>query len=346
LKSDQKIFWLKITAALACFLLFVAGYTLLFADNVRDLPGSKTSVLYIHTGYTYDSVITMIKRERVLKNVRSFSLLAEKLQYRSHVRPGRYVIGNKSGNLFIIRKLRSGRQDPVNITFNNVQSKEQLAEKISARLEATTEELLQQFGNRQFLDSLNLTEENFPTIFLANTYEFYWNTSASEFIHRMLKEYSKFWNHERRQKAASLGLSSTDIIILASIIQKESNHYDEYPAIAGVYLNRLNKGMPLQADPTIMYAQHLLGLKKRVYKNDLQIDSPYNTYTHRGLPPGPICLPEMKSIDQTLNAEEHHYLYFCAREDFSGYHAFAETWNQHLENARRYQKALDDRNIR
>ncbi|HRB70071.1 MAG TPA: endolytic transglycosylase MltG, partial [Chitinophagales bacterium] len=263
-----------------------------------------------------------------------------------HIMPGRYVISNNTGNLFLIRKLYSGSQTPVKITFNNIQDKEHFAEKISTQIEATKDELVNEFNNPTLLDSLKLTEENFPTIFLANTYEFYWNTTAKEFVARMLKEYTKFWNDSRREKATELGLSPTEVIILASIIQKESTKYDEYPTIAGVYLNRLKIGMPLQADPTVLFGLKKLGVSRRVLHRDLKINSPYNTYIHKGLPPGPICLPELKSIDETLNAESHKYIYFCAKEDFSGYANFAETWQQHKANARKYQKALDERNIK
>ncbi|MEZ5054908.1 MAG: endolytic transglycosylase MltG [Chitinophagales bacterium] len=202
-----------------------------------------------------------------------------------------------------------------------------------------------EFNNPKLLDSLHLTEENFPTIFLSNTYEFYWNTTAAAFIERMLKEYTKFWNEDRREKANEIGLSPTNVTILASIIQKESSKYDEYPTIAGVYLNRLKIDMPLQADPTVLFALKKLGVSRRVLHGDLKIKSPYNTYINKGLPPGPICLPELKSIDETLNAEKHNYIYFCAKEDFSGYHNFAATWAEHQVNARKYQQALNESNI-
>ena len=275
----------------------------------------------------------------------SFKLVSSKLKYEESIKPGRYLIDNNSGNLQLVRKLRAGAQDPVKITFNNIQNKEQLAKRIAAQIEATETELLTEFNNQQFLDSLQLTEDNFPTIFLANTYEFYWNTSSKQFISRMLKEYNKFWTEKRKAKAQAIGLTPTEVIILASIVQKESTKYDEYPIISGVYLNRLKIGMPLQADPTVLHALKKLGISRRVLHADLKIQSPYNTYINKGLPPGPICLPELKSIDETLNAEEHNYLYFCAREDFSGYSNFAESWEQHLENARKYQKALNERNI-
>ncbi|HRH56544.1 MAG TPA: endolytic transglycosylase MltG [Chitinophagales bacterium] len=327
------------------FLGFILSYKLLFADNINDNPSKKQHIFLIHTGSSYSNVLAALKKQHVIKNMETFKLVAKKLQYDEHIKPGRYLIDNNTGNLFLIRKLRSGNQDPVRITFNNIQNKEQLAERISMQIEATKAELLEEFNNPHFLDSLNLTEDNFPTIFLANTYEFYWNTSAKQFIERMLKEYNKFWTEKRISKAQAIGLSPTDVTILASIIQKESNHYDEYPVIAGVYLNRIKIGMPLQADPTVLYALKKLGISRRVLNADLKIQSPYNTYINKGLPPGPICLPELKSIEETLNAEEHNYLYFCAREDFSGYSNFAETWEQHLENARKYQKVLNERDI-
>ncbi|MDB5227311.1 MAG: aminodeoxychorismate lyase [Bacteroidota bacterium] len=325
--------------------LLLLFYFFLFADNINNDPLSKSRVLYIHTGSNYDSVSSTLKREHILKNRSTFTFLAKTFHYRQHILPGRYLIPNNSGNLYLIRKLRSGRQDPVKITFNNIQNKSELIEKVSSKLEATKEDLLNEFNDQHVLDSLHLTEESFPTIFLANTYEFYWNTSAGQFINRMLKEYDRFWTAARKAKAQSHGLSPAEITILASIIQKESNQYSEYPVIAGVYLNRLKRGMPLQADPTVVFALNEMGQKHRIYKNDLKIQSPYNTYINRGLPPGPICLPELKSIDKTLDAQNHNYMYFCARDDFSGYSVFAATWEQHLENARRYQKALNQHNI-
>lgn len=340
----------KISPFLIFFLLFTFSiltliYFFLFRDNVNNDPASKNRILYIHTGSNYDSVISSLKREHFLKSTSTFTFLAKRFHYGQHILPGRYLIPNNAGNLFILRKLRSGRQDAVKITLNNIQNKGELVEKVSSKLEATPEALLKEFNNRHILDSLHLTEESFPVIFLANTYEFYWNTSARQFINRMLKEYDRFWTAARKQKAQSHGLSPIEITILASIIQKESNHYSEYPVIAGVYLNRINRGMPLQADPTVAFALNELGQKHRIYKNDLKIQSPYNTYINRGLPPGPICLPELKSIDKTLDAQKHNYMYFCAKDDFSGYSVFAATWEQHLENARRYQRALNQHNI-
>jgi UPF0755 protein len=342
----KKIWFFLIFLILTGILTLCLSYKVLFADNILERTDEKNHLLYIKTGSSFEDVLDQLQQGQVLKNTETFKLVAGKTGYAQRVKPGRYSIPASSGNLRLIRKLLSGAQDPVRITFNNIQNKEQLAEKIAEKLETDKNELLRAFNNDRFLDSLNLTEDNFPTIFLANTYEFYWNTSARQFIERMLKEYKKFWTSERVAKAESLSLSPTEVIILASIVQKESNHYDEYSRIAGVYVNRLQRGMALQADPTVMFALKKLGIVRRVYRGDLKVNSPYNTYMHTGLPPGPICLPELKSIDETLDAEEHNYMYFCAKEDFSGYHAFAETWEQHKENAARYQRALNKRNIR
>ena len=341
----KKITYFILILLIIAFFGFIFFFKLLFADNIDNHSSKKEHVFYIHTGDSYSKVLKSLKEQHIIKDMESFKLVSSKLKYEERIKPGRYLIDNNTGNLQLIRKLRAGAQDPVKITFNNIQNKEQLAKRIAAQIEATETELLTEFNNQQFLDSLQLTEDNFPTIFLANTYEFYWNTSSREFISRMLKEYNKFWTEKRKAKAQAIGLTPTEVIILASIVQKESTKYDEYPIISGVYLNRLKIGMPLQADPTVLHALKKLGISRRVLHADLKIQSPYNTYINKGLPPGPICLPELKSIDETLNAEEHNYLYFCAREDFSGYSNFAESWEQHLENARKYQKALNERNI-
>ncbi len=341
----KKITYFILILLIIAFFGFIFFFKLLFADNIDNHSSKKEHVFYIHTGDSYSKVLKSLKEQHIIKDMESFKLVSSKLKYEERIKPGRYLIDNNTGNLQLIRKLRAGAQDPVKITFNNIQNKEQLAKRIAAQIEATETELLTEFNNQQFLDSLQLTEDNFPTIFLANTYEFYWNTSSKQFISRMLKEYNKFWTEKRKAKAQAIGLTPTEVIILASIVQKESTKYDEYPIISGVYLNRLKIGMPLQADPTVLHALKKLGISRRVLHADLKIQSPYNTYINKGLPPGPICLPELKSIDETLNAEEHNYLYFCAREDFSGYSNFAESWEQHLENARKYQKALNERNI-
>ena len=342
----KKLLWIALFCIITGLFIFLYFYKVAFADNVNNSSKQKYQTLLIPTGANFDDVLYILKSNKVLKNSNTFIRVAKALKYDTHVKPGRYLLSNNAGNFTIVRKLRAGAQDPVKIVFNNIQNKEQLAENIAKQIEASKSDLLKEFNNPVLLDSMNLTEDNFPTIFLANTYEFYWNTSAKKFVERMLKEYNKFWTDRRKDKAQELGLSPTEATILASIVQKESNHYDEYPEIAGVYINRLHQNWPLQADPTVMYALNKLGIRRRVYYADLKIQSPYNTYINKGLPPGPICLPERKSIEETLDANDSKYMYFCAKEDFSGYHVFAETLEQHEENAKRYQQALNEKKVK
>jgi len=211
-------------------------------------------------------------------------------------------------------------------------------------LEVSEEQFLALLQDSVYIRSFEFEEETILSLFIPNTYEFWWNTSATGLFDRMHEEYQKFWTEERKQKAAALGLSQKEVSTLASIVQAESQKSDERPRIAGVYINRLRMGMPLQADPTLVFAAGDFNIK-RVTAKQMAIDSPYNTYKYTGLPPGPINLPDLNSLDAVLNAEKHDYLYFCAKADFSGYHSFAVGYNEHLSNARRYQQALNAANI-
>jgi UPF0755 protein len=230
------------------------------------------------------------------------------------------------------------------VTFNTIRSKEELSEKITARLEVRKEQVLALLQDKAYIRKFGFEEETILSMFIPNTYELWWNTSAEGLIDRMHAEYQNFWTEERKQKAESLGLSQQEVSTLASIVQAESQKADERPRIAGVYLNRLRMGMALQADPTLVFAVGDFSLR-RILNSHKAIDSPYNTYKYTGLPPGPINLPDVNSLDAVLNAEKHRYLYFCAKEDFSGYHSFAENYAEHLQNANRYQRALNAANI-
>jgi UPF0755 protein len=247
-------------------------------------------------------------------------------------------------NLQLVRKLRSGQQTPVRVTFNTIRTQEDLAEKISANLEVSKEQFLELLQDSVYIRKFGFEEETIMSVFIPNTYEFWWDTSAEELFERMHKEYQIFWTDARKQKAQDLGLSQQEVSTLASIVQAESQKSDERPKIAGVYLNRLRIGMPLQADPTLVFAAGDFSIKRLTAKQ-MAIDSPYNTYKYAGLPPGPINLPDINSLDAVLNYEKHSYLYFCAKEDFSGYHSFAVGYDEHLSNARRYQRALNAANI-
>lgn len=319
-------------------------YTKIYRPNVsHDLKGK--TYFYIHTGATYEEVLQDLKDQHILIDLASFDWVAGQMKYKTKVYPGRYRIKQGMSNKEIIRMLRSGEQEPVKVVFTNVRTKEQLAGKIAGQIEADSTSLINTFNSDTLLSKYDLTPESALALFIPNTYEFYWNTSASEFVNKMGEEYQKFWTSERKQKAQKAGLNPRQVSILASIVQSESNKSDEKPTIAGVYLNRLKKDCLLEADPTLVFACGDFTIK-RVLNVHKQIDSPYNTYKYKGLPPGPICLPSISSLEAVLNFKPHEYMYFCAKEDLSGYHNFAVTLSQHLENARKFHSELDRRNIK
>ncbi len=297
-------------------------------------------MLKIGSNDTYKTVANRLYDDHVVNDLVSFSFIAKVLGYQDNVKPGLYTVAPKMTNLELIRVLRSGKQSPIRVTFNNVRTKEDLAEKITANMEISEEQFLHLIQDSVYIRKYNFNEETIMSMFVPNTYELWWNTSAEALFDRMYKEYESFWTDERKQKASTMGLNQTEVSTLASIVQAESQKADERPTIAGVYLNRLKLGMPLQADPTLVFALGDFELK-RVLNVHKETDSPYNTYMYAGLPPGPINLPDINSLDAVLNAKDHNYLYFCAKEDFSGYHSFASSLAQHNANARRYQAALN-----
>ncbi len=314
-------------------------YQVFFSPNTlvdRDQP----YMLKIPTNSVFKNVVDKLYEDKVINDALSFGFVAKTLGYQEAVKPGLYKIDPKMNNLQLVRLLRSGAQVPVKITFNNVRTKEDLAEKITANLEVTQEEFLGLLQDSVYIRKFDFEEETIMSMFIPNTYELWWNTSAEGLFDRMYREYQSFWTEERKQKAQRLGLTQKEVSTLASIVQAESQKSDERPKIAGVYLNRMKIGMALQADPTLVYATGDFTLK-RILNIHKEIESPYNTYKYTGLPPGPINLPDINSLNAVLNAEEHQYMYFCAKEDFSGYHAFAVTYNEHINNARRYQAALN-----
>lgn len=243
-------------------------------------------------------------------------------------------------NLQLVTLLRSGMQEPVLVRFQNVKNLQDFAGKIAHQLEADSARLMSLLNDPNYLRQYNITPQTSYILFLPNTYEFYWNTSAEQFMDRMNREKNRFWNGDRVAQADSIGLNIAKVVILASIVEKETAKDSEKPTIAGVYMNRLNKGWPLQADPTVLFAWDDRSIR-RVYLKHAQIDSPYNTYKNLGLPPGPICLPSIASIESVLHYDHHSYMFFCAKEDLSGYHAFATNYSDHQKNARKYQKVLD-----
>lgn len=311
--------------------------------NVRIGNNESISII-IPDGSDFKDVKDILYQRDIIINRHSFEWMAERKNYPNLIKPGHYVIKSQMNNNELVNMLRSGAQSPVKVVFNNIRSKSDLAGNISRQIEADSTALMKCLNDRVFLKTLNTTPEQVLMIFIPNTYEFWWTTDAYDFTSRMYKEFKNFWNAERTQKAEFTRLSIPDIIILASIVEKETQKNDEKPSIAGVYLNRLRKGWPLQADPTIVFATGDFEMK-RVLKIHTQIDSPYNTYLHNGLPPGPICIPSIASVDAVLNYKKHNYMYFCARDDLSGYHSFSRTLAEHNRYARAYQRALNDRKI-
>ncbi len=304
----------------------------------------KDTVITIPTGASYGDVEKMLKEQQVLENYKAFRWVAKKKNYKSSVKPGRYEL-KKGWNINqVVNKLRSGVQDPLDVTFNNVRTFPELAGKVAAYLETDSISLLAEFMSDAVAQKYGFTKETFPAMFIPNTYELYWTTTPSQFIERMKKEYDRFWSAERKNKANTLGINPLEVSILASIVQEETNLNTDKPIIAGVYVNRLKRGMPLQACPTVKFALGDFSIR-RVTTEMTQTDSPYNTYRIAGLPPGLITFPDLSSINAVLNAQNHDYYYFSAKEDFSGHTTFARTLTEHNRNASRYQQALNEKKI-
>ena len=319
------------------------AYRTVMSPNVTT-PEGKEAVIYIPTGSDYEAVKNILSQGNFLANEKSFNWVAQRKDLPNNVHPGRYVLKNGMSNNQLVNMLRGGLQTPVNVTFNNIRDVDQLAGRIAKQIEADSASISQLLHNQEYIGEHGFNNNTIPALFLPDTYQFYWNTNAEGFVTRMLQEYSKFWTDERKEQAKNLGLSPIQVSTLASIVNKETNMSDEMPRVAGVYLNRLKSNWLLQADPTLIFALNDYSIK-RVLNVHKEVESPYNTYKYIGLPPGPICIPSIAAVKAVLNAEQHHYYYFCAKEDFSGYHNFAKTLAEHNRNAAKYQQALNQRGI-
>jgi UPF0755 protein len=296
----------------------------------------------IPSGSNYDDVEKILSP--LIKNISDFEFIAKRRSYPENVKAGRFLIKKGMSAFQLVAAMR--RNVPVKLAFNNQERLENLCERLSSQIEPDTTKLLATFRDSTFLQQNSFTKDNVFAMFLPNTYEVYWNISAEKFRNKMLDEYNRFWTKDRIAKATALNLTPVQVTTVASIVHKESVKKSERPTIAGVYLNRLNQGMPLQADPTVIYALKLRDndfnqVIKRVLYNDLFINSPYNTYKNIGLPPGPIAMPDVDAIDAVLNAEKHDYIYFCASIEKFGYHVFAPTYEQHQLNAKKYANWLN-----
>jgi len=334
----KKIIWaVLIVLVIGGGIFAYTAYRQIFGPGI-DLHGEAKWVLYLDNDATYDDFIDSLQSHDVLKYESTFIRLAEYKGLDENIKPGRYEIIDGMSNNTLVNMVRSGNQSPVQITFTNIRTKEDFVKVIAPKMVFSEEELLATLNNDSIAAKYDLTTENIMVIFIPNTYEMYWNLSPEGFIDRMYDEYEKFWTDDRRAKAEAIDLSPVQVSILASIVGGETNKVDEMPKIAGVYINRLNKGWKLEACPTVIFAMGDFTITRLLNRN-LKYESDYNTYIHEGLPPGPINLPSPDCIDAVLNYEHHNYMFFSAKEDFSGYHNFARTNAEHEANARKYQAA-------
>jgi UPF0755 protein len=308
------------------------------SSNIQD------PFVCIPTGASFEDVVRILKRGGFIRDEVNFRWLAEQMNYKKDkMRPGRFEVKPGWTNHQLIQHLRNGEQAPVNLVLTNERLPEEVAGKAARFIEADSLELLQLFRDNNFLRQYNLTTETLLTVFIPNTYQLFWNTDAKGFMTRMVKEHDMFWSKNNRlEKAKAQGLSTQQVYIMATIVERETNAESEKPTIAGVYLNRLRINMKLQADPTCVFATRDF-TTRRVTEYHTTFDSPYNTYMYKGLPPGPISMASIPSLDAVLNPEKHNYLYFCAKPDDSGTHAFAETFAAHKVNAVRFQAYVKTR---
>jgi len=321
-------------------------YNKIFVPNIVA-PAEGVSI-YIPTGADIDDVFRILDNSEnlLIADIQSLMWIAEQKNYSNHIHAGRYILKNNMTNNELINLLRSGMQTPVRLTINNVRTKQELAGKVARQIEADSVEILDLLNDKAYILKYGFKPQTVISLFIPNTYELYWNTSAEKFFDKMRTEYKRFWTAERKAKAKKMGLSQSEVATLASIVQAEQSlHNDEKSIIAGLFLNRLRKKMLLQSDPTVVFAVGDFSIR-RVLDRDKQIDSPYNTYKYAGLPPGPINLPEISSLKAVLNYKKNNYIYMCAKDDFSGYHYFSRTLQQHGVYARKYRKALNKRGIR
>ena len=340
----NKVIWITIVATFLVVILAMAGW--IYKVYMYDPIGKEKVCIYLTPGLPADSLRTQLSQYIPETTAERVTMLMEYMGYGTpgNERCGYYELSPNLSIYRAARKLVAGSETPIRFTFNNLRTKEQLTERIGETFYMSADTIAALLSDPSVCASYGFDTVTIVAMFIPDTYEFYWNTDATEFIDRMKTEYDIFWNNERLKKAENLDLTPIEVIILASIVDKETLKIEEMPRIAGVYLNRLKRNWALQADPTLVFAVGDFSIT-RVLDVHKKVESPYNTYKYRGLPPGPICIPSISAIDAVLNAENHKYLYFCAKEDLSGYHNFAKTISEHNRNAEKYRKALDNRKI-
>ena len=305
---------------------------------------ANTAYVYIDQDDTMDSIYNKVEKAGQPRAFIGFRWMAQYRHYDRNIHTGRYAIRPGESTYHVLSRLLWGYQEPMNLVVGSVRHLNRLARNVGNQLMTDSTAIARLLADSIYITSLGYDRQTLPALFIPNTYEVYWDMSAEDFLKRMMQEHERFWNKERRSKAQALGMTPVEVATLASIVEEETNNKEEKPIVAGLYINRLQRGMPLQADPTVRFAVGDFG-RQRVTYTDLSLDSPYNTYLHAGLPPGPIRIPTPEGLDAVLDYERHNYLYMCAKEDFSGRHNFASNYADHLRNARRYQQALNKRKI-
>lgn len=339
---------ISITALVLISGLMLYGFVLINQIFSKNTKFNENEVfVYVPTDANYTQVISLLGP--YLDNIDRFKMVAVKMNYPVNVKSGRFLITKGMNSYELVKAMRTNV--PVKLAFNNQERIENLAGRVGSQIEADSISLLNSFKDSIFLKENGFTEENVMAMFIANTYDTYWNTSADKFRDKMIKEYHNFWTTERVAKAKQQGLTPVDATILASIVHKESVKKDERPRIAGVYLNRLRLGMPLQADPTVIFAikkkaDDFNQVIKRVFYKDLTMSSPYNTYVNIGLPPGPIAMPDITALEAVLTPEKNDFIYFCASVDRFGYHEFAATLAEHNVNAKKYSDWINAQGVK
>ena len=325
-------------------ILAIGGVAYIYSIINTGFKIDKTVYIFVNQNMTYEQLTKELEDSAKVENINNFKLVASYREYPEKMKTGRYAISPNDNIWDVVNKLNRGLQTPTRITFNNIRLKNDLVKRISEQLMFSEEELFAILDDSTRCATYGFNPQSIVAMFIPNTYEFYWDVKPDTFVDRMKKEYDNFWNQKRLDKARALNLSPLEVSTLASIVEEECMFTDEYPIVAGLYLNRLNRGQLLQADPTVKFAVGDFSLQRILFKH-LEVDSPYNTYKNKGLPPSPIRIPSIKGLDAVLNYKEHNYLYMCAKEDFSGRHNFATNLSEHNRNADRYRAALNQRRI-
>lgn len=342
MKNKKRIITLVSIAAIV--VIIIGGY-IAYQLFYPQTTNKKTVYVYIDRDDSVDSLYNKVEKAGEPQSLTGMKWMFKWMDYGKKLKTGRYAIKPGTSMFKLSRSLARGKQSPVMLTIPSVRTLDKMAKTLSKQLMLDSAEIAQPIFDSVFYTKLGYTKETLPCLFIPNTYEVYWNINANDLMKRLVKEHDAFWNDKRRAQANAIGLTPEQVTTVASIVDEETANNTEKSMIAGLYMNRYHQEMPLQADPTIKFALQDFGLK-RILHQHLTVQSPYNTYTNIGLPPGPICVPSIAGINSVLNYVHHDYIYMCAKEDFSGTHNFAANLKDHAVNARKYWKALNERNIK